>query len=137
MGGSSGERHMAERKFTEKQEKFIAAYAGNGVKAAREAGYDGDDAILAAMAYENLRKPHIAQAIRERQDHELAPLVATRAKRQAFWTKIIEDVGADMADRLRASELLGKSEADFKDKLEIIDKTNLAEKLAKAKKRTG
>lgn len=128
---------MSERKFTEKQEKFIAAYQGNGVQAAREAGYDGDDRTLAAVAYENLRKPHIAQAIRERQDHELAPMVATRAKRQAFWTKIMMAEELDIAERLRASELLGKSEADFKDKLEIEDKTALAEKLARAKKRAS
>jgi phage terminase small subunit len=128
---------MSERKLTEKQLKFIELYNGNGTDAARKAGYDGDEKTLAAIAYENLRKPHIVQAIRERRDHEIAPLIATRARRQQFWTEIMEAEEVDLAHRLRAAELLGKSEADFKEKIEIEDKSSLAEKLAKAKRRVS
>lgn len=39
--------------------------------------------------------------------------IATRVDRQAMWTSVMEDVDADMQDRLRASELLAKSEGDF------------------------
>ncbi|MCD6150032.1 terminase small subunit [bacterium] len=39
--------------------------------------------------------------------------VATRRERQVFWTKTMMDKEEKMSDRLRASELLGKSELDF------------------------
>lgn len=38
----------------------------NGTEAARRAGYKGSDNTLAAVAYENLRKPHIAAEIQRR-----------------------------------------------------------------------
>jgi hypothetical protein len=41
--------------------------------------------------------------------------VFSRQQRQAFWTQVVDDPKASMADRLRASELLGRSEADFTD----------------------
>ncbi len=55
--------------LTGKQLAFIDYYFicdFNGTEAARRAGYKGDDATLAAIAYENLRKPHIAAEIRRR-----------------------------------------------------------------------
>jgi len=54
------------RKLTGKQHAFVVAYLSNnynGTAAAREAGYKGNDQTLAAVAYENLRKPHIAEKI--------------------------------------------------------------------------
>ncbi len=39
--------------------------------------------------------------------------VANREERQAFWTAILRDDGRPMDERLRASELLARSEADF------------------------
>jgi phage terminase small subunit len=51
--------------LTLKQHKFVSAYLefGNGVKAARVAGYKGTPVTLASVAYENLRKPHISKEI--------------------------------------------------------------------------
>ena len=54
------------RKLTGKQHAFVLAYLANnynGADAARRAGYRGNNETLAAVAYENLRKPHIAQKI--------------------------------------------------------------------------
>lgn len=50
------------------QRAFIDYYVieKNGTKAARLAGYKGNDATLAAVAYENLRKPHIRAEIDRR-----------------------------------------------------------------------
>lgn len=39
--------------------------------------------------------------------------VANREERQAFWTAILRDESRPMSERLRASELLARSEADF------------------------
>ena len=60
---------MAES-LTGKQRAFIDAYLGkakfNATEAARLAGYKGDDTVLAAVGYENLRKPQIETEIRAR-----------------------------------------------------------------------
>lgn len=39
--------------------------------------------------------------------------VASRLARQAFWTSVMDDPNRAIEDRLRASELLAKSESDF------------------------
>ncbi len=103
--------------LTPRQRKFIAVYAGNGTEAARLAGYNGSDNVLAQVARENLRKPQIALALKEREAKEVRPLIADRQERQALWTRAMrgeEEVGPD---RLKAAELLGRSEADFTDNL--------------------
>lgn len=54
--------------LTAKQEKFKEEYliCFNATEAARRAGYGGNSVTLAAIGWENLRKPLIAQAIRQR-----------------------------------------------------------------------
>lgn len=110
------------RKLTSRQRKFIEVYAGNGTKAARLAGYRGTDNALAQAARALLRNPQISKAIRDREQQEVRPYVATRQERQQFWTRVMGDPKEEMAQRLRASELLGKSEADFSDKLQMTGK---------------
>ena len=62
----------APRELTLKQRLFIEAYCGeargNGTEAARLANYEGNDVTLAVVAWENLRKPYIKDAINERLD---------------------------------------------------------------------
>lgn len=99
--------------LTEKQQKFMSAYVGNGVDAARQAGYKGSDNVLNQMARANLRNPTIREAIQKRQDVEIEAIIASRQERQEFWTATMEDKDEAARDRLRASELLGRSEADF------------------------
>lgn len=60
-----------QKPLTTKQEVFTEKYLGNGfnaAKAAREAGYSGDDATIRSIASENLTKPNIQARIRERID---------------------------------------------------------------------
>lgn len=104
--------------FTAKQRRFIDAYAGNGVEAARAAGYKGTDKALSVAAAQTLGNPRVLAAIRARQERENRPLIATRQDRQRFWTDAMQDGTHDMSVRLKASELLGRSEADFKDRVE-------------------
>lgn len=58
------------RQLTGKQLLFIDAYMSssdfNGTQAAADAGYEGSREVLAAIAYENLRKPHIKAEIERR-----------------------------------------------------------------------
>lgn len=107
------------KQLTDKQMKFVEVFRGNATEAARLAGYEGNDKTLAQVGYENLRKPEILKAIRERGDEEHAARVATRIKRQAFWTEIMAAETVEMKDRLKASELLARSEADFIDRHEL------------------
>jgi phage terminase small subunit len=117
-------------KLTAKQEAFVAAYSGNGTAAARAAGYKGTDAVLAQVASENLRKPEVVAAIKGRQEKAIRPLILSREQRQEFWSSIVMDQEAFLSDRLRASELLGKSEADFTAKVEHSGKVTLEDLLA-------
>lgn len=105
--------------LTPKQKKFIEVYAGNGTEAARLAGYAGDDNALGVAAHYNLSNPKIVEAIQAREKAKIRPLIASREKRQEFWTLVMLDSGEDMRNRLKASELLGRSEADFTDKLDM------------------
>lgn len=55
--------------LTTKQQAFVEAYLANGfngTRAAETAGYKGNYFTLAAVAYENLRKPQIAELVRQR-----------------------------------------------------------------------
>lgn len=131
---------MAKDKFTSKQQKFIDLYEGNGTKAAREAGYSGTDKALSVIATGLLGNTRILDAIKKREiktpeGKATAKRIASREDRQAFWTKILEDDNKDMKDRLKASELLGRSQADFTDRVEVSG--DLYEKVAEARKRAG
>lgn len=130
--------------LTPKQQAFVDAYAGNGVEAARAAGYTGDDATLATSASRLLKHAEVSAAIARRnavveQARQEAAVqagrIATRAERQAFWTKVMLDTTEEMSARLKASELLGKSEADFKERLEVDATQSFVSLLAEAQRR--
>lgn len=110
---------MKERKLTTKQRRFIEFYDGNATDAARKAGYKGSDHTLSAIGNQNLRKPYIAAVLAAREKEKTTKHIATREERQAFWTKVANDPEEDMKNRLRASELLGKSQADFIEKRKV------------------
>jgi phage terminase small subunit len=103
-----------ERRFVE---NYMGAAAGNATKAAILAGYSKKSA--ARIGYRLSRKVQIRQAIDERVKNDR--LVWTREQRQAFWTKVASGAGSyagtSMRDRLRASEILGRSQADFTDNI--------------------
>lgn len=105
--------------FTPKQQKFIEAYAGNGVEACRAAGYS--ETGIRVTAHRLLTNPNIRAAIEKRNEGPQMQRIMSRVERQALWTRIAlgEEAGADMKDRLKATELLGRSEADFTDKLNL------------------
>ena len=110
--------------LTIKQQKFIDCYDGNIKAAARQAGLSYD------YCRRLVTKGHIMTAIRTRQDTEVRPTnIATRQDRQLFWSQQMRDTGINMRDRLRASELLGKSEGDFTDKIEHDGRPSLLDVL--------
>ena len=104
--------------MTQKQTKFIDAYmgeaAGNATEAAKLAGYSKKTAY--SIGQENLKKPEILQEINKRSESD--PLTTSRIERQRWWSSVVRDETAEMKDRLRASELLARSQGDFITKVE-------------------
>ena len=103
--------------LTVKQQAFVEAYCGNATEAALQAGYSPKTAAF--IGAENLKKPKINVAIKEREDKRLSPLIAKREERQEFWTSMMRDKTRKDDIRLKASELLAKSEGDFLDRAEL------------------
>jgi hypothetical protein len=123
------------KELSAKWRKFIAAYDGD-VKAASaiaEINYSyarrvivADPRIMDAVRVRNVaegnkRVAEVEQITEERQQKN-STVIATRQQRQTFWTDVMEDADEDMKNRLRAAELLGKSEADFTEKVEHTGK---------------
>lgn len=104
--------------MTPRQLKFIEVYSGNGTEAAKLAGYTGSDNVLGKTAHDLLRNPKVVEAIKSRGKVHQEKRILNREERQAFWTQVMEDETQQMRDRLRASELLGRSEADFIEKIQ-------------------
>ena len=100
--------------------------------------YDGDyknTAKNAKVSHAYVRRlctdkqySHIQEAIKHRNQKEtskIGRLIATRKERQSFWTRVMQGRPEPdgkvprMMDRLKASELLGKSEADFTENVKV------------------
>ena len=103
--------------LTLRQRVFVQAYMGNASEAARQAGYSAKTAY--SIGQELLNKPEIVEAIKEREQERLNPLIADREDRQKFWTDVMNDESAEMQHRLKAAELLGRSEGDFMERLQV------------------
>ena len=104
--------------LTPKQRAFVEAYTGNGVEAARKAGYRGIMSTLSAIATENLNKPLVKKAMEERLNRATKRRIATREELQEFWSEVTYNPDIQMRDRMKASELLGKSQAAFTEKID-------------------
>ena len=98
-----------ERRFVE----CFMANGGNAAKAAIDAGYSVKASRV--QGHRLITRANIQRAIDELRDND--PQVMTRADRQAWWTKVVngefKGEGAKFSDRTKASELLGRSQADF------------------------
>jgi phage terminase small subunit len=109
-----------ERKLTVKQQAFVDNYDGNATEAARKAGYKGNNDVLAHVGRKNLSLPHIWNAIQKR-IKKPDKVILSREELQEFWTGIIKgkdgEKKAEIRDQLKASELLGKSQAVFTDNI--------------------
>ena len=103
--------------LTTKMRAFVEAYCGNATEAALKAGYSPRTAAF--IGAENLKKPQIKEAIAEREKISSELRIADRQERQSFWTSVMRDPEEDMKNRLKAAELLGRSECDFVEKVEL------------------
>ena len=112
--------------LTHKQHLFVQHYlanGGNGVEAAREAGYKGNHATLAQVAAENLRKPYIANEIDQaRENIKMSSRATTEAKREGLWElfqkaskdKSTGDGVVNFSAAISAIAELNKMDGDYK-----------------------
>ena len=108
-------------KLTAKQQVFVMEYMNdfNATRAAQAAGYSQRTAY--SIGQRLLKNVEISQAINSAMTERKNQLIATREQRQEFWTAVMTDTEQDMRSRLRASELLAKSEGDFLEKVQVQD----------------
>ena len=136
-------------KLTSRQQAFVEHYAacGNATEAARRAGYKKPRSV----GSENLTKPGIQAALSAITSKVASARIATAQERQEFWTGVMRGVDVykphtktvaeptdqapnqpppepeiEMKDRLKASELLGKSQRDFVVQIDTPDGGNIA-----------
>ncbi|WP_317313223.1 terminase small subunit [Absicoccus porci] len=124
-------------KLTAKQRRFVQEYLIdlNATQAAIRAGYSKNSARQ--VGTENLSKPSIKQAIEERLKQIDEEKTADAKEIREFWTRVMRgeekdtvlrydneghqvetEIDVSMKDRIRASELMGKSFAMFTDKVD-------------------
>lgn len=109
--------------LSERERRFVEAYmgkaAGNATKAATLAGYAKGSAKVTASRL--LTKANVRTAIDSRTAAD--PNVSDRETRQRFWTDVMAGRGkfarTAMKDRLKASELLGKTQGDFVKRVQL------------------
>ena len=122
-----------DSKLTTKQVLFAEAYLGaakgNGTQAARLAGYQGDATTLQSVGSANLKKPASAARVEQRVEQVAATtdeiLIELSTIARAPWQDFVQikmhrgeaiDVKINLADKLKALELLGKYRGMFSDK---------------------
>ena len=104
--------------MTDKQELFILEYQQdhNATQAAIRAGYSPKTAY--SQGQRLLKDPDVKEVLEADLIERKSELIATREQRQQLWTEIMYDTEQSTRDRLRASELLGKSCGDFIERIE-------------------
>ncbi|KAF0189317.1 MAG: Terminase small [Desulfobulbaceae bacterium] len=103
--------------LSERQRKFVEAYSANGgnaLAAATVAGYSKPH----PQGAENLQKPTIQKAIEALRLTTTNDAIATREERQRTWTALMRNELLTPMERMKASELLGKAQGDFIDRVE-------------------
>ena len=143
-----------EHNLTQKQFLFCEhlIQTRNGTKAARLAGYKGDDNALASIASQNLRKPKVQAYLSKRyketamDSDEVLSLLAKIARASVSdycdengtidWKKVAADgysikavmkAKLEFEGKLRALELIGRAHAMFTDKIAPTDPTGTKE----------
>jgi phage terminase small subunit len=125
------------QKITEKQKKFCDFYLQtfNGTQSAIKAGYSEDTAPEQASRL--LTNVNVSEYIKERSQQASNNRIMTVTELKEFWTGTAkgEIDGADYKDRLKASELLGKAEALFVERLKHEGTVSISSELSKARER--
>lgn len=128
-----GTRAPKGRGLLERERRFVEHYMGrcegNATEAAIAAGYGKKGAAVQGTRL--LRKAKIQAALEDRFKND--PLVADRKELQEYWTRLMRGTGkvTRTKDRIRASELLGKTHGMFSTSHKIDVGDDLATLLGK------
>lgn len=111
--------------MTPKQKSFCEHYAatGNGSESVRRAGYAPDNADVEAARL--LANPNIQEYLSTLTQAATDSRIADAIERQIFWSSVIRNADEKMEVRLKASEILGKVQGDFKERVEMQSESNL------------
>lgn len=111
-----------------RRERFCLEYAasGNATQAAIAAGYSTRTAR--SQGQRLLTKADIEARIEELKQETRREKIADITAIQTFWTEVLKDPNAKTADRLKASELLARSQGAFlkpEERQELPDKEDI------------
>lgn len=140
--------------LTRKHRLFVEAYAGDVISAMLAAGFTGAPEWLKQEGEKLLENPIIIEAIKERSRYmaKTFHVIADRDERMALLTSWMRNEDPHRKEekdaagipipqgnlpesmRVKALELLGKSEGDFVDKLEVSGKLTVTEAIMKSYK---
>lgn len=130
------------KRLTPKTLRFIEAFDpsapdwdAEGARAGKQVGYEPGYVKKVLM-----QRPEVIRELRHREEYGMSTVERNRKERQDFWRDTMqgkcgdEKMPIEFKDRLRASELWGKSEGDFVHKVEadVSVAPKLEEKLKKA-----
>lgn len=104
--------------LSEAQRRFVDLYDGNATATAKLVGYREPGASGAQL----MKNPAVLAALENRSRREVRVGVLNRIERQQFWSETILNENVPMQHRLKASELLGRSEGDFIDRIDVTSK---------------
>ena len=125
--------------LTIKQTAFVDAYEGDIESAAEIAGlsyqYCRRLMMDATKSNQEFTALAVQEAIKKRHLKRNNKAILSREQRQKLWSTIADDDYEDLGHRLRASELLGKSEGDFIDIKVDVTPQSLADMAAITRKR--
>jgi phage terminase small subunit len=110
-----------------REQQFVHVFDGNASRAAELAGYSGVGHALAVQGSRLMRKAVVRLCIAKRTESDMERFILLREERQELWSRIAVDESEETADRLKALELLGKSQADFTERLEVKGELTLPE----------
>lgn len=106
-------------KLTIKQKKFADEYiiSGNIYQSMLSAGYSENYAKSDGCKI--LENPSVKNYIEERTKEAELPKIASMQEIHEFWANMVRDENARPNDRLKASELIAKTQGAFLDKVEV------------------
>ncbi len=115
--------------MNQRRETFCEAYmvSGNATQAAKDAGYSDKTAYSTGQRL--LKNVEVIQYISGRRDALQSERVAQLEEVREFWTDTMRSEEHKVTDRLKASELLGKTYGAFLDRVEMDVNAHLSKEL--------
>lgn len=107
------------KKLTLKQKMFCEHYvkSGNATEAALKAGYK--ESYARDQIYNLMKNIGVSRYIEELNKEVKNARIADITEIKEFWSNIVRNENYKMPDRIKASELLAKTEGAFIDKVEV------------------